>query len=183
MDRLRALFDRRRDHALGRPSHEVGRPSAPIPAVIAARLIPDNVDEPLFPKFKGYGKGRPGVTQEREVWWVIQDERGRVVGGAVVASIGPGHPVSIDVAIDPARQGQGLGTALYAALEAAGIDMDLVGKIESGDEFRAPAPAWPEVRWRVARAEHNRDLRHASSRWGRQPGHVRRVGRHHARLP
>jgi hypothetical protein len=41
------------------------------------------------------------VTQEREWWWVIRDERGRVVGGAMVGDMGRGHPVSIDVAVDP----------------------------------------------------------------------------------
>lgn len=74
---------------------------------------------PLFPKLKEYGKGKPGVTEEREDWWVIRDDRGRVVGGPIVGSIGPDHP-----AIDPARQGQGFGTALYAALEAAGVDLE-----------------------------------------------------------
>lgn len=124
MDRLRAVFDRRRDQAIGRPAAGAAPPNPPIPAVIAERLIPDNGDEPLFPKLKGYGKGKPGVTQEREEWWVIRDDHGRVAGGAVVGSIGPDHPVSIDVAIDPARQGQGFGAALYASLEAAGINVE-----------------------------------------------------------
>ncbi len=118
MDRLRAAIVRERGHSRGRSTHDAERPIAPLPAVIAERLIPDNDDEPLFPKFKEYGKGKPGVTQEREDWWVLRDDRGRVLGGAIVGSIGPDHPVSIDVAIDPARQGRGFGTALYAALEA-----------------------------------------------------------------
>jgi len=124
MDRLSAAFDRLRDPSVGRPSPDVERPSAPIPTVIAERLIPDNDDQPLFPVMKRYGKGKPGVTQEREEWWVIRDHRGRVAGGAMVGSIGPDHPVSVDVAVDPKRQGQGFGTALYAALEGAGIDME-----------------------------------------------------------
>ncbi len=70
------------------------RPSAPIPPVIARRLHPDNDDDPLFPKLRAYGKGTPGVTQEREWWWVIRDERGRVVGGAMVGDMGHDHPVS-----------------------------------------------------------------------------------------
>jgi GNAT superfamily N-acetyltransferase len=68
--------------------------------------------------------GRPGVTQEREEWWVIRDERRRVVGGAVVGYIGPDHPVSIDVAVDPRRQGEGWATRLYGELERRGIDME-----------------------------------------------------------
>jgi GNAT superfamily N-acetyltransferase len=124
MDRLRGAFDRLRD-SLGRgPAPAAERSSAPIPPVIAERLIPANDDWPLFPMLKEYGRGKPGVTQEREEWWLIRDDRGRVAGGAVVASMGPGHPVSVDVAIDPRRQGQGFGTALYAALEDAGIDIE-----------------------------------------------------------
>ena len=150
MDRLRAVFDRRRDQAIGRPAAGAAPPNPPIPAVIAERLIPDNGDEPLFPKLKGYGKGKPGVTQEREEWWVIRDDHGRVAGGAVVGSIGPDHPVSIDVAIDPARQGQGFGAALYASLEAAGINVEAgsVGFPRSSDHdtprvrlHAQPAPA------------------------------------------
>jgi GNAT superfamily N-acetyltransferase len=100
------------------------RPTPPIPAAVAGRLRPDNADEPLFPKLRAYGKGKPGVTQEREWWWVIRDERGRVVGGAMVGDMGRGHPVSIDVAVDPAHQGEGWATRLYAELEARGIDME-----------------------------------------------------------
>ena len=99
-------------------------PSAPIPPVIASRLRPDNDDEPLFPKLASYGRGRPGVTHEREWWWVIRDERGRVVGGAMVADMERGHPVAIDVAVDPVRQGEGWASRLYAELEARGIDME-----------------------------------------------------------
>jgi GNAT superfamily N-acetyltransferase len=97
---------------------------APIPAEIERRLHPDNPHEPLFPKLRIYGKGRPGVTQEREEWWVIRDDRGRVVGGAMVADLGPDHPVSIDVAMDPRRQGEGWASRLYETLERRGIDME-----------------------------------------------------------
>jgi GNAT superfamily N-acetyltransferase len=120
----------RRPLDLIRPSDRAGHaagiapPIAPIAAVIAARLIPDNGDEPLFPKLKRFGRGVPGVAQEEDEWWVIRDERGRVVGGAMVASIGPDHPVSVDVAVDPRRQAQGFGSALYAALEEAGVDVE-----------------------------------------------------------
>jgi GNAT superfamily N-acetyltransferase len=124
MDGIRRLLD------LIRPSDRAGHatgiapPIAPIPAVIAARLISDNENEPLFPKLNRFGRGVPGVAQEEDEWWVIRDEHGRVVGGAMVASIGPDHPVSIDVAVDPRRQAQGFGSALYAALEEAGVDVE-----------------------------------------------------------
>lgn len=124
MDVLGRLLDRCRPPDRDRQFRQVGRPMAPIPNFIAARLIPDNDNEPLFPKLKRYGKGRPGVAHEADEWWVIRDKRGRVVGGAMIASIGPDHPVLIDVAVDPRRQAQGFGTALYAGLEDAGIDVE-----------------------------------------------------------
>ena len=123
MGRLRRFFDRFR---IAPPTarEEVERPIDPIPEAIRSRLMSDNTDEPLFPKLARYGRGKPGVTQEDEGWWVIRDERGRAVGGAMVASIGPDHPVAMDVVVDPKRQGQGVGTALYEALAAAGIDVE-----------------------------------------------------------
>jgi GNAT superfamily N-acetyltransferase len=124
MDGLRRLLDRLRASDARGTRPEIGRLIAPVPPVIAERLIPDNEDEPLFPKFKRYGKGKPGVAQVEDEWWVIRDDRGRIVGGAIVGSIGPDHPVSIDVAVDPQRQGQGYGTALYAALLAGDIDVE-----------------------------------------------------------
>lgn len=112
---------------LGRPAHQPDRPlrpSAPVPVAIASRLHPDNADDPLFPRLKVYGTGRPGVAQERDWWWVIRDDRGRVVGGAMVADNGHDHPVSIDVAVDPSRRGEGWASRLYAELERRGIDME-----------------------------------------------------------
>ena len=119
LDRLRSILGQRASS-----NARSARPAAAIPAEVAGRLRPDNTDEPLFPQLKGYGKGLPGVTQEREWWWVIRDQCGRVVGGAMVGDIGRGHPVSIDVAVDPVRQGEGWATRLYDHLEAQGIDME-----------------------------------------------------------
>jgi GNAT superfamily N-acetyltransferase len=121
MDAVRTLLDRLR----GRPHPEpVVRPIAPIPPVIAERLCRDNEDLPLFPQLRQYGRGRPGVTQEAGEHWVVRDERGRVVGGAKVGWVGPDHPVALDVAVDPSRQGEGWATLLYEALEEAGIDAE-----------------------------------------------------------
>jgi GNAT superfamily N-acetyltransferase len=138
MDRLRGALDRLRCSLGGRPAPEVERPSAPVPPVIAQRLIDGNPDQPLFLVMKKYGKGKAGVTQEREEWWVIRDDRGRIVGGAVVGPVGPNHPVSIDVGIDPKRQGQGFGTALYAALEDAGIDIEAGSAASLAHRFMTP---------------------------------------------
>ena len=42
----------------------------------------------------------------------------------MVAEGDPGHPVSLDVAMDPRRQGEGWATRLYAAIESSGIDVE-----------------------------------------------------------
>jgi GNAT superfamily N-acetyltransferase len=120
---LRRLLD------VFRPSDRVSnavhaREIAPIPPVVATRLIPDNYDDPLFPKLKRFGRGEPGVERVADEWWVIRDHRGVVVGGAMVGSIGDDHPVAIDVAVEPSRQGHGLGTTLYSELERAGVDVE-----------------------------------------------------------
>jgi hypothetical protein len=47
-----------------------------------------------------------------------------VVGGAKLVAIGPGHPVSIDVAVGPARQGEGWATKLFRGLAHRGIDVE-----------------------------------------------------------
>ncbi len=107
-----------------RPEPLPRQSAAPIPEVVARRLRAGPDHDPLFPTLLAYGKGRPGVSKEREWWWVIRDQRGKVVGRAVVADMGPDHPVSIDVAVDPARQGEGWGSALYGELEHRGIDME-----------------------------------------------------------
>lgn len=116
--RLRELIERART-----PPSRQRRPLPAIPAAVAERLRPDNVEHPLFPDLVRLGPGRPGVTQVDDVWWVIRDERGSMVGGARVAILGDGH-VSIDVAVDPRRQGEGLATRLYDELTRRGIDME-----------------------------------------------------------
>lgn len=100
------------------------RQREPVPPEIARRLVPDNADEPLFLKLRQFGKGSPGLSQEGTTWWVIRDDRGRLVGGAKVVPIGRGHPVSLDVAVDPARQGEGWATRLYQGLTEHGIDVE-----------------------------------------------------------
>jgi GNAT superfamily N-acetyltransferase len=90
---------------------------------VAERLRPDKVEHPLFPDLVRFGRGHLGVTQIDDVWWVIRDERGSIGGGAKVAILADGH-VSIDVAVDPRRQGEGLATRLYDELTRRGIDME-----------------------------------------------------------
>ena len=138
MNRLRAVLDwRHSTSARTRPAAE-GPAERPIPPVIAERLIDGNPEEPLYRKLQQYGRGRPGVTRERELWWVIRDDRGRVVGGAVVGPVRHNHPVSVDVGIDPRRQRQGFATALYAALEDAGLDMEAASAASLAHRFMTP---------------------------------------------
>lgn len=99
-------------------------PDLTIPAEVRRRLIADNEAEPLFTKIRRFGRGRPGVTREEHEWWVVRDERGRVVGGVRVSDVGPDHPQALDVAVDPKRLRQGFASALYLALEQAGIDVE-----------------------------------------------------------
>lgn len=94
-----------------------------IPAAVRERLIADNNADPLFPKFRRFGRGRPGVTREEHEWWVVGDELGRVVGGVRVSDVGSDHPPALDVAVDPKRLRQGFASSLYLALEQAGIDV------------------------------------------------------------
>ena len=104
MNGLRSWFAGRQRTAKPRRTH------GGVPPEIACRLISEDKGRALYRYLRAYGKGRPGVTQEREEWWIVRDELGRVVGGAMVGLIGDEHPVSIDVAIDPARQREGWAT-------------------------------------------------------------------------
>lgn len=63
MDVFRTVVDRIR----GEKSRlAIKRPIAPIPPVIAKRLIPDNPHEPLFPKLQNYGRvGRASRRKRR----------------------------------------------------------------------------------------------------------------------
>jgi GNAT superfamily N-acetyltransferase len=100
------------------------RQHAPIPEVVAARLLRYDGDRPLYLDLLQFGDGLVGVTEEDYPYWVIRDVEGRVVGGAKVMRMPAGHPVSLDVAIAPDRQGLGWATALYDALTARGIDVE-----------------------------------------------------------
>lgn len=100
------------------------RQQAPIPEVVAARLLRHDGDRPLYLDLLQFGNGPVGVTEEEYPYWVIRDAEGRVVGGAKVMRMPAGHPVSVDVAVAPDRQGEGWATALYDALAARGIDVE-----------------------------------------------------------
>lgn len=119
-------------------SEPVVRPMAPIPPAIAERLSPDNAGNPLFPHLQRYGRGGPGFSHEGDEWWVIRDERGRVVGGAKVGWVGPDHPVALDVAVDPRRRGERFATRLYEGLEHAGIDVEAASSASLAHRLMTP---------------------------------------------
>ncbi len=100
------------------------RATTPIPPVVAARLLLDDGEHPLLLDLLPFGSGAPGVTEEDYPYWVIRDAAGRVVGGAKVMRMPADHPVSLDVAIVPDRQGEGWATTLYDELMAHGIDVE-----------------------------------------------------------
>ncbi len=99
-------------------------PDLVVPAEVRPLLIKDNSDEPLWPQFQEFGKGRSGVTRETPDTWVARDNSGRVVGGAIVEPIGDTGYHAIDVAVEPRHRRYGFGSQLYAAIQAAGIDVE-----------------------------------------------------------
>lgn len=64
------------------------------------------------------------MTREEHEGWIVRDARGDVVGGSRVGDVGADHPPALDVAVDPQRLREGFASTLYAALEAAGIDVE-----------------------------------------------------------
>ncbi len=95
-----------------------------IPSEVRAKLIEDNPDEPLWPRFGRFGRGKPGVTRETPINWVVRDGRGRVAGGAVVTPIGDGGFHTVDVAVHPRHRRRGYATQLYEEIARAGINIE-----------------------------------------------------------
>lgn len=79
--------------------------------------------EPLMTTLRTFGRGRPGITRETEIYWVVRDRRGRVIGGAKADNSDP-RAIALDVEIAPAHRRQGLATRLFQAISAAGIDVE-----------------------------------------------------------
>lgn len=100
------------------------RRHAPIPVAVARGLLSSDGGRPLYQDLLQFGTGPVGVVEEEYPYWVIRDTAGRLVGGAKVMRMPGEHPVSLDVAIAPDRQGEGWATALYNGLAARGIDVE-----------------------------------------------------------
>ncbi len=116
MEWLRARLERQR--------RAVERPAAPIPDAVAVRLLRGEDEWPLARDLRRFKRGSEGVSREEYPFWVIRDSEGRVVGGAKVMLMSDGHPVSLDVAVLPERQGEGWATLLYEGLVAHGFDVE-----------------------------------------------------------
>ena len=82
-----------------------------------------------------FGRGRPGITRETEIIWVVRDRWGRIVGGAKAIDHDP--PV-LDVEIHPRHRRKGHATALYEAMKAAGIDVEAGSDASLRDRLLTP---------------------------------------------
>jgi GNAT superfamily N-acetyltransferase len=80
-----------------------------------ARLVP------FLDQVRGYGRGKPGITRETEVCWILRDRWGRIIGAAKAID---GDPPALDIEISPEHRRKGHATRLYAAISAAGIDVE-----------------------------------------------------------
>ena len=112
------MFGRRRLHGYEQPQEPDS--SFAIPPEIEP-LLHRGPLVPLMESLLVFGRGRPGITRETEIIWVVRDRWGRIVGGA--KAIDPDPPV-LDVEIDPRHRRKGHATALYEAIKAAGIDVE-----------------------------------------------------------
>jgi GNAT superfamily N-acetyltransferase len=93
-----------------------------IPPEIAPHLLRTELD-PLMATLRSFGRGPPGVSRETEIYWVVRDRGGRVVGGAKADSSVP-RAIALDIEIAPHHRRQGHATRLYEAIAAAGIDVE-----------------------------------------------------------
>jgi GNAT superfamily N-acetyltransferase len=93
-----------------------------VPPEIAPHLLRIQLD-PLMATLRTFGRGRPGITRETEIYWVVRDRRGRVIGGAKADANVP-RAIALDVEIAPAHRRQGHASRLYEAIAATGIDVE-----------------------------------------------------------
>lgn len=97
-------------------------PDFEIPPEVNCRLLRRSLI-PLMATLASFGKGKPGITRETEVYWVLRDDRGRVIGGAM-ASDDPEDDPALDIEVVREHRRQGHGTRLVEAITAAGIDYE-----------------------------------------------------------
>jgi GNAT superfamily N-acetyltransferase len=93
-----------------------------VPPGIEPHLLRARLD-PLMATLRMFGRGRPGITRETEIYWVVRDRRGRVIGGAKADDSIP-RAIAVDVEIAPHHRRQGHASRLYEAIAAAGIDVE-----------------------------------------------------------
>lgn len=93
-----------------------------IPSPIGRQLLREPL-QPLMESLRSFGRGTPGITRESEIYWVVRDRWGRIIGGAK-ADVVDADLVALDVEIAAQHRRQGHATRLYQAIQEAGIDVE-----------------------------------------------------------
>src|SRR5699024_6290076 len=100
---------------------------APPPLIAEARLLrlDDVADATEILDFSAAhsptAEGEPG-TGLSEVWIGARDEAGRLIAAGAMQRLPSGVPYLAGIVVHTAHRGQGLGTAVTAALTRAGLD-------------------------------------------------------------
>ena len=111
-------------------------PSVTIPAAIRAQLLRRPL-QPFMESLRSFGRGRPGITRETDIYWVLRDRHGRIIGGAKADVIDEGL-VALDVEIGPKHRRRGHATQLYLAIQKAGIDVEAASDTSLSEGFMTP---------------------------------------------
>lgn len=111
-------------------------PNVTIPADIRARLLRRPL-RPFMESLWSFGRGRPGITRETDIYWVLRDRRGRIIGGAK-ADVIDEDLVALDVEVVPEHRRRGHATRLYLAIQDAGIDVEAASDTSLREGFMTP---------------------------------------------
>lgn len=107
-----------------------------VPANVRGRLL-RTPPQPLMDSLHSLGRGRPGITRESDIYWVVRDRRGQIIGGAK-ADVVDASLVALDVEIAPDHRRRGHATALYAAISEAGIDVEAASDVSLREGLMTP---------------------------------------------
>lgn len=111
-------------------------PSLTIPADIRGQLLRRPL-RPFMESLRAFGRGRPGITRETEIYWVVRDRHGRIIGGAK-ADVIDEDLVALDVEIVREHRRRGHATRLYLAIQEAGIDVEAASDTSLSEGFMTP---------------------------------------------
>ena len=110
--------------------------SVSIPAEIRAQLLRRPL-RPFMESLRSFGRGRPGITRETEIYWVVRDQHGRIIGGAK-AEVIDDDLVALDVEVLPEHRRRGHATRLYLAIQEAGVDVEAASDTSLSEGFMTP---------------------------------------------